>query len=119
MAISTFKGDGKRRNTGESITLPSFASAPGARRERILTILDAHGVVPATGGQDFEADTKDFTPVFRAIAEEIASGYHVAFYPPESSRQDGKLHQVRVEVLRPGTVVRSSRTGYQVTQAPR
>lgn len=100
-----------------SITLPSFASMPGSRQERIMTILDAHGVVPATGGQDFEADIKDFAPVFRAIAEEIASGYQVAFYPPDSSRQDGKVHQLRVEVVRPGAIVRANRTGYQVSAA--
>ena len=62
---------------------------------------------------DFSADSYDFTPIFRAIAEETASSYQVAFYPPEANRRDGKFHQLRVEVTRPGVTLRASRQGYQ------
>lgn len=96
-----------------SITLPSYMATLDGRRERVITILDAHGIVPATGGSDFSADVQDYTPIFKAIAEEVSSGYQVAFYPPDAKRRDGKFHSVRVEVTRPGVVARASRQGYQ------
>ena len=95
-----------------SITLPSYMATLDGRRERVITILDAHGVVPATGGADYSADG-DYTPIFAAIAEEIASGYQLAFYPPDAKKRDGKFHTLRVEVTRPGVVLRASRQGYQ------
>ena len=70
-------------------------------------------MIPATGGLDFSADSKDFDPFFKAIAEEVTAGYQVAFYPPESSRKDSNFHKVRVEVTRPGVTIRASRQGYQ------
>ncbi len=96
-----------------SITLPSYMATLDGHRERVITILDAHGVVPATGGLDFSADTDDYTPIFRAIADEVSSGYQLAFYPPDAKKRDGKFHTLRVEVSRPGVVVRPSRQGYQ------
>jgi Ca-activated chloride channel family protein len=94
-----------------SITLPSFS--PGLGSTRIMTLLDVSRIVPMTGGADFSADTSDFSPVFKAIAEEIRSSYTLAYYPPDKSRHDGRLHQIRVEVKRPAAVVRASRTTYQ------
>jgi Ca-activated chloride channel family protein len=109
----------RRANDAEvtvySITLPSYLQASGSG-QRSMTLLDVSRVVPMTGGADFSADIKDFTPVFKAIAEEIRSGYTVAYYPSEKSRRDGRVHQVRVEVKRSGAIVRSNRTSYQ---APR
>ena len=64
-------------------------------------------------GADFSADTRDFGPVFKSIAEEIRSGYTLAYYPPEPNRRDGRLHQVRVECKRVGAIIRASRTNYQ------
>jgi VWFA-related protein len=96
-----------------SITLPSYMSTLDGKRERVITILDAHGVVPATGGLDFSAEVSDYTPIFKAIAEEVSSGYQLAFYPPDPKRRDGKFHTLKVEVTRPGLVVRPSRQGYQ------
>jgi Ca-activated chloride channel family protein len=109
----------RRANDAEvtvySITLPSYMQG-GVNGERSMTLLDVSRIVPMTGGADFSADIKDFTPVFKAIAEEIRSGYTVAYYPSEKSRRDGRVHQVRVEVKRSGAIVRSNRTSYQ---APR
>jgi hypothetical protein len=51
--------------------------------------------------------------VFKAIAEEIRSSYTLAYYPPQSSRRDGRVHQLRVEVKKPGAIVRANRTSYQ------
>lgn len=97
-----------------SITLPSYVAGLGDRRS--MTLLDVSRIVPMTGGADFSADTQDFTPVFKAIAEEIRSSYTVAYYPPENSRRDGRTHQIRVEVKRVGAIVRASRDGYMAAR---
>lgn len=105
----------RRANDAEvtvySITLPSYM--PGLASGRSMTLLDVSRVVPLTGGSDFSADTKDFTPVFKAIAEEIRSGYTLAYYPPEKTRRDGRIHQITVEVQKPGAIVRTNRSSYQ------
>lgn len=105
----------RRANDAEvtvySITLPSYS--PTSTTGRIMTLLDVSRIIPLTGGADFSADAKDFTPVFKAIAEEIRSSYTLAFYPPQSSRRDGRIHQLRVEVRKPGAIVRTNRTSYQ------
>jgi Ca-activated chloride channel homolog len=97
-----------------AITLPSYVQSLDGKRVRVPTLLEISGVIPATGGLDFSADTNDFSPFFQAIAEEVTTGYQLAFYPPEASRRDRKFHQVRVEVARPGVSVRTSRQGYQI-----
>ena len=105
----------RRANDAEvtvySITLPSYM--PGVGNQRTMTLLDVSRIVPMTGGADFSADTRDFTPVFKAIAEEIRSGYTLAYYPPDVSRRDGRVHQVRVEVKKSGAIVRTTRNSYQ------
>ena len=105
----------RRANDAEvtvySITLPSYMPGPGTGR--IMTLLDVSRIVPLTGGSDFSADTKDFTPVFKAIAEEIRSGYTLAYYPPEKNRRDGRTHQITVEVQKAGAIVRTNRNSYQ------
>jgi Ca-activated chloride channel family protein len=105
----------RRANDAEvivySITLPSYLMGM-PKNQRSLTLLDVSRVVPSTGGKDFSADNKDFEPVFKAIAEEIKYSYTVAYYPTEKSRSDGRIHQLRIDVSRPGAVVRASRTTY-------
>jgi Ca-activated chloride channel homolog len=106
----------KRANDAEvtiySITLPSYGTA-SAGGQRIMTLLDVSRIVPMTGGADFSADASDFTPVFKALAEEIRAGYTLSYYPPETNRRDGRIHQIKVEVKRSGAIVRASRTNYQ------
>jgi Ca-activated chloride channel family protein len=97
-----------------ALTLPSYVRSLDGKRTRVPTLLEIAGVVPATGGLDFSADSNDLGPFFQAIAEEVTTGYQLAFYPPEASRRDGKFHQIRVEVTRPGVTVRASRQGYQI-----
>jgi hypothetical protein len=97
-----------------SITLPSYIQALDGTRRRALTILDAHGIVPATGGVDFSADGNDYAPFFKAIAGDAAGGYQVAFYPSDAAKRDGKPHAVRIEVTRPGVQLRSSRQSYEI-----
>lgn len=95
-----------------SITLPSYMA--GTAGQRSLTLLDVARIVPLTGGADFSADARDFTPVFKAIAEEIRSSYTLAFYPPEKHRRDGRTHKILIGVNHPAPIiVRASRTSYQ------
>jgi len=94
-----------------SITLPSYVPGLGPK-QRALTLLDASRIIPLTGGADFSADSGDFTPAFKAIAEEIRSSYTLAYYPPESERHDGKVHQIRVELKKPGLILKTSRQSY-------
>jgi Ca-activated chloride channel homolog len=112
----------RRANDAEvtvySITLPSYMPGVGPNK-RLMTLLDVSRIVPQTGGLDFSADTKDFTPVFKAIAEEIRSSYTIAYYPSEKSRRDGRLHQIRVECKRSGAIIRASRTSYQSSSQSR
>jgi len=104
-----------------SVTLPSFtlsgalSGAPESADSiaRVITPLDASRIVPATGGQDFSANARDFTPIFKALAEEIRASYALAYYPDS---RDGKRHELRIKTSRPGVQIRANRTGY--TAAP-
>ncbi|HMG32425.1 MAG TPA: VWA domain-containing protein [Blastocatellia bacterium] len=95
-----------------SITTPSYI-AGSAPHQRSMTLLDVSRIVPMTGGKDFSADDKDFTPAFKAIAEEIRSSYTIAYYPPEKNRHDGRTHQIRIECKKSGAIVRTSRGAYK------
>jgi VWFA-related protein len=92
-----------------SVTLPSYMLSPTRSGERVITPLDATRIVSVTGGRDFTADAEDFTPIFRALAEEIRASYALAYYP---DLRDGKYHDLRVKTSRPGVQLRVSRTGY-------
>src|SRR5262245_7039397 len=94
-----------------SITLPSYMPGLG-QKQRVLTLLDASRIVPLTGGADFSADSGDFTQAFKAIAEEIRSSYTLAYYPPEVDRRDGRVHQIRVDLKRPGLILKTNRQSY-------
>jgi len=103
----------RRANSGGvtvySITLPSYMLSPTRSTDRVITPLDATRVVMGTGGRDFAADARDFTPVFKALAEEIRASYALAYYP---DLRDGKFHELRVKTSRPGVLLRVSRNGY-------
>jgi VWFA-related protein len=92
-----------------SVTLPSFALSPTDAATRVITPLDASRIVQATGGQDFSADARDFTPIFKALAEEIRASYALAYYP---DNRDGKRHELRIKTSRPGIQIRVSRSSY-------
>lgn len=93
-----------------SITLPSYILSPTQTTDRVITPLDATRVVSATGGRDFAADARDFTPIFKALAEEIRASYALAYYP---EWRDGKNHDLRVKTSRQGVQLRVSRTSFQ------
>jgi hypothetical protein len=77
-----------------------------------MTLLDVSGIIPMTGGADFSADAKDLTRAFEAINEEIRSSYTLAYYPPSS--RGGRVRQIRVEVKKPGIIVKANRSSYQM-----
>jgi VWFA-related protein len=55
-------------------------------------------------------NTNSFENTFSRIVEENSSYYVLAYYPPNPKR-DGKFHNIRVRVTRPGLTVRARR-GY-------
>lgn len=92
-----------------SITLPSYILSASRSTERVITPLDATRIVAATGGRDFSADTRDFAPVFKALAEEIRASYGLAYYP---EMRDGKQHEVRIEPVNSALQLRTNRTSF-------
>jgi VWFA-related protein len=92
-----------------SVTLPSYMLSATRSAERVITPLDASRIVSATGGKDFPADAGDFTPIFKALAEEIRASYALAYYP---DARDGKYRELRVTTSRGGVQLRASRGGY-------
>ena len=99
-----------------SVTLPSYMLSATQARERVITPLDATRVVSTTGGRDFAADVRDFTPIFKALAEEIRASYALAFYP---EKRDGQFHPVEIRSVRPEVKLRANRTGYHAPTAAR
>ncbi|MFN0084474.1 MAG: VWA domain-containing protein [Blastocatellia bacterium] len=96
-----------------SVTLPSYVLSASPSGERVITPMDAARIVSATGGRDFSAGARDFTPIFKALAEEIRSSYTVAYYVDQ---RDGKFHDIKVRTSRPGAQLRINRNGYQATE---
>ncbi|HVS20612.1 MAG TPA: VWA domain-containing protein [Pyrinomonadaceae bacterium] len=95
------------------VTMPSYTHLLASVQVTPLpTPLDVSGLVEKTGGRSVYASENDLGPLFRAIAEEVASAYVLGFYPPEENRNNGKFHTIRIEG--PGGVtLRQSRPGYQ------
>jgi VWFA-related protein len=95
------------------VTMPSYTRMlASAQMTPLPTPLDVSGLVEKTGGRSIYANQKDLGPLFRAIAEEVASAYVIGFYPPPENRKDGRAHTIRVEGPA-GLTLRQSRAGYQ------
>jgi len=95
------------------VTMPSYTRVLASTKMMPLpTPLDVSGLVEKTGGKSVYASERDLGPLFRAIAEEVASAYVIGFYPPKENRKDGKFHTIRIEGPA-GVTLRQSRTGYQ------
>src|SRR5437870_10255325 len=95
------------------VTMPSYSRMlASAQMTPLPTPLDVSGLVEKTGGRSVYANEKDLGPLFRAIAEEVASAYAIGFYPPAENRRDGKFHTIRIEGPA-GLTLRPSRSGYQ------
>ena len=99
------------------VTMPSYTRVlASAKMMPLPTPLDVSGLVEKTGGRSVYADQNDLGPLFRAIAEEVASAYAIGFYPPAENRRDGKFHTIRIEGPA-GLTLRQSRNGYESRKA--
>ena len=90
----------------------SAASEPGPRglqNELRLQHNSLRTLAEETGGFAV-INTNSFENTFNRIVEENSSYYVLAYYPPNPKR-DGKFHNIRVRVNRPGLTVRARR-GY-------
>src|SRR5438132_8882018 len=95
------------------VTMPSYTHLLASTNMTPLpTPLDVSGLVEKTGGRSVYANEKDLGPLFRAIAEEVATAYALSFYPPNEKRNDGKFHTIKIEGPG-GLTLRQSRPGYQ------
>ncbi len=94
-----------------SVTLPSYVLSVSGKR-RVPTLLDASGIVTRTGGIDFPVEQRNFTRIFRAIAEEMRASYALSYYPPPADLSDGQTHQIKILINRTGVRVRQSRYEY-------
>src|SRR6266704_244327 len=95
------------------VTMPSYTHLlVSAKMTPLPTPLDVSGLVEKTGGRSVYANERDLGPLFRSIAEEVATAYALSFYPPIEKRNDGKFHTLRIEGPS-GLTLRQSRPGYQ------
>jgi VWFA-related protein len=62
-----------------------------------------------SAGRFYESELTDLKSTFKLIAEELRHQYQLGFYP-DGSKLDGKVHTLRVQVLRPDLAVRARRT---------
>jgi Ca-activated chloride channel family protein len=96
-----------------TVTLPSYSRLLAAADNAPLpTPLDVSGLVEKTGGTNVYATERNFDPLFKSIAEEVASTYVLAFYPSTESKRDGKVHTLRVQGPN-GLTLRQSRQEYK------
>jgi Ca-activated chloride channel family protein len=94
------------------VTMPSYSQMlASVKLTPLPTPLDVSGLVEKTGGRSIYANEDDLGPLFRAIAEEVASAYVLGFYPPSENRSDGKFHSIRIEGPK-GLTLRQTRPGY-------
>ena len=100
------------------VTMPSYTRLLAASQVMtpLPTPLDVSGLVEKTGGRSVYANQNDLGPLFRAIAEEVASAYVLGFYPPAENRRDGRMHTIRIEGPA-GLTLRQSRAEYQSQKA--
>jgi Ca-activated chloride channel family protein len=63
-----------------------------------------------TGGADFDARERSLAEHFREIGDELRSAYELAYHSTNPDR-DGTFRKLRVQVKRPGLIVRT-KTGY-------
>ena len=69
-----------------------------------------------SGGRMFEADTiTDLGTSFAGIAEELRQRYSIGYYPIDTGTP-GERRQIKIQVLRPKTVVRA-KTSYVIKQS--
>lgn len=96
-----------------SVTLPSYSpqlSSNGSQK-RVPTLLDVSRITDLTGGKDFTIEADNYREVYNSIAQEIAAGYLIAFYPSRNV-ETTRIHTLEVKLKRGGLTLRTSRSSY-------
>jgi VWFA-related protein len=84
-----------------------------AQYERGRSYLDA--LAMNSGGRMYEADTiKNLDSAFAGIAEELRRQYSIGYYPDDTGKP-GERRQIKIQVARPGVVVRA-KNSYVIRQ---
>jgi Ca-activated chloride channel family protein len=71
------------------------------------------GMSEATAGRFYSSEDGKLKKTFASIVEELRFQYRLGYYPPEETSPN-QLHQIRVKITRPDTVVRA-RTSYRAS----
>ncbi len=77
------------------------------RNEGVMDFLDE--LAAAAAGRFYRSDTTDLKKTFGLITDELRHQYRIGFYPAED-KNEGNLHQLKVEVAKSDVVVRSRHT---------
>jgi VWFA-related protein len=111
MAQGNIEGvmDGDAYAKGELGTPPAMSQQP-------IGIQAMQQMAEDTGGQAF-IDTNDLTGAIRKVVEESAVTYTLGFYV-NSSSLDGKFHELKVQVTRPGLMVRYPKGYFALKDEP-
>jgi VWFA-related protein len=90
--------------------------APPAMSQQPIGIQAMQQMAEDTGGQAF-IDTNDLTRAIRKVVEESAVTYTLGFYV-NSNSLDGKFHELKVQVTRPGLMVRYPKGYFALKDEP-
>ncbi len=85
---------------------PVVIDRPNVERQNQAAIQFLEHLAEMTGGRMFDAKKGDLKSAFQQIADEMKRQYLLAFYPAGES-PTGTYHKIRVQVDRPGSVVRT------------
>lgn len=88
---------------------PGGRNRPNIERENEYALEFLQQVADSTSGRLFQEKIADLSDVFRQIADELKRQYLVGFYPPENITP-GTVHKIKVQVTRPGSVIRAKTT---------
>lgn len=108
---TTFKDVSERiKRSGVMVYAVGFAALDVRMGQRKIERPDdgLRKLAEVSGGGYFEmTDTADLTRMFTDVAEELHHQYWLGFAPP---KHDGKLHEIKVRVKRPGMTARARQT---------
>ncbi|HKX28638.1 MAG TPA: VWA domain-containing protein [Blastocatellia bacterium] len=106
---------------GDAADYEDHCSLPSLERRQISTRLyqsarrEVREMAKQTGGRVYPVkELSRLDPAYSQIAAELRTQYSLAYYPTNDKR-DGKWRTLRIEVKRPGLVVRN-RPGYRAPQ---
>ena len=107
-------GAGRRGRWGRPFPRTQDRFPGGRRRDRMERRNDdarefLGELADASAGRFYESELTDLKKTFKLIAEELRHQYQLGFYP-DYKKVDGKVHTLRVQVLRPELAVRARRS---------